>query len=105
MGVETEYDDDDLADRVKAAISQTLGERSNAYMVVEQSKTMPLLVALSCMSMLVAGIALGLALDARHDADVATDRVRRAELRVEGFTRALIAVGVDPYPHVKAENP
>jgi F0F1-type ATP synthase membrane subunit c/vacuolar-type H+-ATPase subunit K len=80
-------------------------ERANTYMVVEQSKALPLLVALTCMAMLVAGIAVGLAISARHDADAATSQARRSELRVEGFTRALIAHNIDPYPHIRGEDP
>lgn len=98
MGVETEFDEPSF-------VHQLAREQSNAYMVVEQSKALPLLVALTCMSLLVAGISLGFALKASDEADGARRQARASEMRVEGFTRALIAHNIDPYPHIKGEDP
>jgi hypothetical protein len=66
---------------------------------------LPILIAITCLSMLIAGISLGFALKASADADAARRQARASEMRVEGFTRALIAHNIDPYPHVKGENP
>lgn len=81
------------------------GERANAYMVVEQSRMAPLLVTIACCSMLVAGVSLGFALKASAESEAARRQARASEMRVEGFTRALIAHNIDPYPHIKGEDP
>jgi hypothetical protein len=95
--VETEYE--------PPYVHNQAGERANAYMVVEQSKALPLLVALTCMAFLVAGVSLGFALKASAEADASRRQARASEMRVEGFTRALIAHNIDPYPHIKGEDP
>lgn len=63
-----------------------------------------------------AGVALGISIMAliyggERDANL-TARIEAAEkqalvarLRTEGFTRALIAKGIDPYPHLTGEDP
>jgi hypothetical protein len=97
VGVETEYDD--------MGMSNHAGDRANAYMVVESSRLAPLLVALSSISMLIAGISFGVAVWAHDRADAAQREALVAKLRTEGFTRALIAKGIDPYPHLEGEDP
>lgn len=52
MGVETEYDDDDVAERVKAALSQVAGDRSNQSVIIDNGKYMAAIVVLS----LIAGV-------------------------------------------------
>lgn len=81
------------------------GERANAYMVVGDSKLLPLLTALSAIAMLTAGISLGVAFWALNRADQAERQAFIAKTRTEGFTRALIAKGIDPYPHIQGEDP
>jgi hypothetical protein len=95
---ETEYDDE-------YSIHNQAGERANAYMVVESAKFTPLLVALAAVALFVAGISLGMAAWAMHRADAAEREALVAKLRTEGFTRALISKGIDPYPHLTGENP
>jgi hypothetical protein len=43
--------------------------------------------------------------DAKREAQAAKNRADVCMLRTEGFTRALIAKGIDPYPHLKGEDP
>lgn len=93
--MDTEYDD--------PPYSNHAGERANAYMVVEHSRMTPLLIAITCCSMLVAGIAFGFALKADARADAAERKANIATMRTEGFTRALIARDIDPYPHIEGE--
>ncbi len=85
-------------------------EQSNAtqgaqVLQVESNRLVPLLVALSALSLLAAGIALGFALKASAESEAARRQARASELRVEGFTRALIAHDINPYPHIKGEDP
>lgn len=96
--VDTELDE-------PAFVHNSAGGRSNAYMVVESSKLAPLLVALAAISLLVAGFAFGLSCWALDRADTAERQALVAKMRTEGFTRALIAKGIDPYPHLQAEDP
>lgn len=98
MGIETEFDD-------AYDISQRTEGRSAAVLTYESNKLTPLCVALAAIALLVAGISLGFALKASADADAARRQARASEMRVEGFTRALMAHGVDPYPHLKGEDP
>lgn len=92
--METEYD-----------YANTAGERANAYMVVESSKFTPLLVALTCVALLVAGISLGVACWALSYADKARMESRVLQVKVEGFERGLWAKGIDPDPHLPGEAP
>lgn len=41
---------------------------------------------------------------AQQAARAAQNRADAAMLRTEGFTRALIAKGIDPYPHLRGED-
>lgn len=66
---------------------------------------LPVLVVIACTSMLIAGVALGFALKASAESETAKRQARASEMRVEGFTRALIAHNIDPYPHIKGEDP
>jgi hypothetical protein len=91
-------------DGYREGIDATNDGRSAQVIQVESSRLMPLLIALAALSMLVAGIAVGFAIVAMHDADIATRQALSDKMRVEGFTRALIAHGIDPYPHVKGED-
>lgn len=63
-----------------------------------------------------AGLALGISsmavVSTNSKVDALKDRVEVAEkqaliakMRTEGFTRALIAKGIDPYPHLPGEDP
>ncbi len=81
------------------------GERANAYMVVNDGKLVPLLVALCACGLALAGLSTGLAFWALSRADTAEKQALIAKLRTEGFTRALIAKGIDPYPHLEGEDP
>ncbi len=81
------------------------GERANAYMVVGDTKLAPLLVALAACGLALAGLATGLACWALSRADQAERQAVIAKMRTEGFTRALIAKGIDPYPHIEGEDP
>jgi hypothetical protein len=94
--VETELDEPPF-------VHNRADDRSNAYQHVEASN--PLLTALAACALLVAGLALGVAFWARSDADAARKEALVAKLRTEGFTRALIARGIDPYPHLEGEDP
>jgi hypothetical protein len=51
------------------------------------------------------GLSLGLSLWALQRAETAEKQALVAKLRTEGFTRALIAKGIDPYPHLEGEDP
>lgn len=42
--------------------------------------------------------------EAKREAQAAKNRADVAIMRTEGFTRALIAKGIDPYPHLVGED-
>ena len=94
--METEHDEPPF-------VHNRADDRSNAYQHVETGNS--LLTALAACALLVAGVALGIAMWARADADAARKEALVAKLRTEGFTRALIARGIDPYPHLEGEDP
>lgn len=51
-------------------------------------------------------VAMGFRIDALTErAEAAEKQALVAKLRTEGFTRALIAKGIDPYPHLEGEDP
>lgn len=73
----------------------------NINRFVESSRLMPLIVVLCVLtgaSLVTAMWAVNAAESARRSAQVAT-------MRTEGFTRAMIAQGIDPYPHIAGEDP
>ena len=84
-------------------INNRAGERANAYMVVESSKLTPLLVALSAVSLLIAGLGLGVAFWALSYADKARMESRLLQVKVEGFENALYARGINPNPHLPGQ--
>lgn len=61
----------------------------------------PLIVVLCVL----VGLSLGVSLWALSRADTAEKQALIAKMRTEGFTRALIAKGIDPYPHLEGEDP
>jgi hypothetical protein len=79
-------------------------ERSNAYMVVGDSKLVPLLVALSSVGLVLAGLATGVAFWALSYADKARMEARILQVKVEGFENALHAQGIDPAPHLRGQS-
>jgi hypothetical protein len=85
-------------------VHQRGAERANTYMAIESSKLTPLLVALSAVGLVLAGLATGVAFWAIDRADAAERQALIAKMRTEGFTRALIAKGIDPYPHIEGED-
>jgi hypothetical protein len=71
---------------------------------VETTKLTPLLVALSALAMLVAGVSLGVGFWALSYADKARMEARILQVKVEGFENALHAQGIDPDPHLKGQS-
>lgn len=96
--MDTEYDEPPF-------VHNRASGRSNAYMAVESNKLVPLLVALCACGLALAGLATGMAFWALSRSDTAEKQALIAKLRTEGFTRALIAKGIDPYPHLEGEPP
>lgn len=47
MGIDTEYDDDELAERVRAALSQVAGDRSNQSVIIDNGKYMAVVAVLA----------------------------------------------------------
>ncbi len=78
-------------------------ERSNAYMVVGDSKLVPLLVALSAVGLVLAGLATGVAFWALSYADKARMESRVLQIKVEGFENALWAAKINPAPHLEGQ--
>lgn len=97
MATETEYDEPPY-------VHQSGAERGNTYMAIEQSRAMPLLVALTCISLLVAGLGLGVGLWALSYADKARMESRLLQVKVEGFENALHAAHLDPNPHLPGQS-
>jgi hypothetical protein len=85
-------------------VRATNGKRAAQVIQVESSRLVPLLVAIACLGMVLAGLATGVAFWALSRADAAEKQALIAKLRTEGFTRALIAKGIDPYPHIEGED-
>jgi hypothetical protein len=81
------------------------GGRSNAYMAIESSKLTPLLVALAAIGLAIAGLALGVALWARDEADRAEMRADQLQLEVESFKNVLHAAGLPTAAHLPGESP
>lgn len=73
----------------------------NINRFVESSKLMPWLM-LACF---LSGAAIALSCWAIAESIGAQRRAEIATLRTEGFTRALLAKGIDPYPHLQGEDP
>lgn len=97
MPVNTEYDEPSFVHNQGA-------ERGNTYMAIESSRAMPLLVALSAVSLLVAGLALGVGVWALSYADKARMESRVLQVKVEGFENALWAAKIDPNPHLEGQG-
>jgi uncharacterized protein HemX len=81
------------------------GERANAYMVVGDTKLAPLLVALAAVGLVLAGLALGVALWARDQADRAEMRADQLQLEVESFKNVLHAAKLPAAAHLPGESP
>jgi hypothetical protein len=100
-------------------VSVRPAEHSATVTQIESSKLLPfiLIVAFLAGGSLIASLwamdrassATQSANDAREDMREELREVRAmaqvATFRTEGFTRALIAKGIDPYPHLKGEDP
>lgn len=97
MGVETEYDDD-------ATISQRNARHGAQVIQVESSRLVPVLVAVACIGLALAGLATGVAFWALSYADKARMEARVLQIKVEGFENALHARGIDPAPHLKGQG-
>jgi hypothetical protein len=84
------------------------GGRSNAYMVVESSKLAPLLVALSAVALLVAGLALGISLWSTNsyarDYKELERESRLLQLKVDEFRVALLHAKINPNLHLEGET-
>jgi hypothetical protein len=72
---------------------------------VESSRLVPLLVALSFLGVVCGALGLAYGIIASERAKAAETRSTVAIMRTEGFTRALIAEKIDPYPHMQGEPP
>lgn len=83
------------------SLDATADNRSAQVIMVESSKALPLVVTLCVL----VGLSLGLSCWALSRADDAERQAVIAKMRTEGFTRALISKGIDPYPHIKGEDP
>lgn len=97
MSGETEYDDDYGSQSPRNA---TRGAQITNY---ENNKLVPLLVALSAVSLFVAGLAAGIALWSLSYADKARMESRLLQVKVEGFEKALWAAKIDPNPHLPGQ--
>lgn len=84
-------------------VTQTGGASGNTYMAIESSRLVPLLVSLTSVCLVLAGLALGVACWARDDADQARMEARLLQVKVEGFEKALWAANIDPNPHLKGQ--
>jgi len=73
----------------------------NSTRIVESSRLLPWLM-LACV---LSGAAIALSCWAIVEGIGAERKAEIATLRTEGFTRALIAKGIDPYPHLQGEDP
>ena len=93
------------AEDIERVLQQSSTGGGGHVFQIENSKLIPTLISVACVAMLAAGIALGIAISASSEADAARRQARASEMRVEGFTRALIAHNIDPYPHIKGEDP
>lgn len=62
---------------------------------------LPLLIVLCVL----VGMSIVFSLWALQRAEAAEKQALVAKLRTEGFTRALIAKGIDPYPHLEGDDP
>lgn len=79
--------------------------RSAQVVMVESSRLIPLLVALSFISVICGAVGVAYGITASERAKAAETRSTVAIMRTEGFTRALIAQKIDPYPHMQGEPP
>ena len=95
--METEYDTPDIEQRNAPQGAQVIQ--------IESTRLVPVLIAITAIASILSGIALGFALKASAESDSARRQARASEMRVEGFTRALIAHNIDPYPHIQGEDP
>jgi len=99
--VDSEYDyDEAMAD---TNVSPRNAPRGAQITTVENNRLVPLLVALSALSLFVAGLAGGLALWALSYADKARMESRLLQVKVEGFEKALWAAKIDPNPHLPGQ--
>ncbi len=96
MSDETEYDTPDIEQRNAPQGAQVIQ--------LESSRLVPVLVALAAMGLVMSGLALGVALWARDDADQARMEARLLQVKVEGFEKALWAADIDPNPHLKGQT-
>lgn len=93
-----------MSQPVDYAVRARNGGKSAQVIQVESSRLVPLLVAIAACGLVLAGLATGVAFWALSRADSAERQAVIAKLRTEGFTRALLAKGIDPYPHIEGED-
>jgi hypothetical protein len=98
MAMESEYDEPPY-------VHNRADGRSNAYMVVGDSKLAPLLVALAACGLVLSGLSLGVAMWARAEAQRAQTRADLAQLEVESFKNVLHAADLPTSAHLPGEHP
>ncbi len=103
--MDTEYDTPDIERRSAVEVVATNADRGAQVTQtnVESNRLVPTLVAVACMGMVCSGLALGVALWARDEADQARMEARLLQVKVEGFEKALWAAQIDPNPHLKGQ--
>lgn len=98
MGIDTEFDEPPF-------VHNSARERSNAYMVVGDTKLAPLLVALAAVGLVLSGLSLGLAVWACDKAARSEQRADLAQLEVESFKNVLHAARLPTAAHLEGESP
>jgi hypothetical protein len=94
--METEFDTPDIEQRNAVRGAQILQ--------IESSRLVPVLVALSAIGLVLAGLGVGLSCWALSYADKARMESRILQVKVEGFENALHAQGIDPAPHLPGQG-
>lgn len=80
-------------------------ESASQIIQVESNRLVPTLIALTFISVIFGIVGFCFGLMAMDKAKAAKTEAEIATMRTEGFTRALIAKRIDPYPHIEGEPP
>jgi hypothetical protein len=94
---DTEYDTPDIEQRNAPQGAQVIQ--------LESSRLVPVLVALSAIGLVLAGLALGVAFWARDEARRAEMRADQLQLEVESFKNVLHAAHLPTAAHLPGESP
>ena len=103
MGIETEHDDENIVDRIRAAFAQAAGERSNQSIIIDNGKYLAVIVVLAVVCGFCANVSWTIQKDYRNDRITLQDEYQKERNHVIEL-EARLGVAVDEIRELKHER-